>query len=75
MSEAGEKAPESVVIEWSDLSPETLRSVLEDLVTRGEPDEVDLETRCQQLLRAIKAGKTKLLFDPAEETIFVRNAC
>lgn len=72
MSEPGE-GQEPVVIDPSDLSPEALRSVLEDLVTRGEPDEMDIETRCRQLLTAIKSGKTKLMFDPVEETIFVRN--
>lgn len=68
-----EEAQEPVVIDPGDLSPEALRNVLEDIVTRGEPDEVDIDTRCRQLLSAIKSGKTRLFFDPVEETIFVRN--
>ncbi len=72
MSEPDE-GEQPVAIDPNDLSPEALRNVLEDLVTRGEPDEVDIDTRCRQLLSAIKAGKTRLFFDPAEETIFLRN--
>lgn len=64
----------SIAIDWRDLSPEALDNVLQDLVTRGEPDEIDIETRCRQLLTALKAGKTVLYFDQLEEAIFLRNA-
>jgi uncharacterized protein YheU (UPF0270 family) len=66
-------SPEAVAVDWKDLSPTALRNVLEDLVSRGEPDEMALETRCQQLMAAIKQGKTQLYFDPSEEAIFLRN--
>lgn len=72
MSEDRPPEAEPVPISWEDLPPETLRNVLEDLVTRGEPDEVSVEDRCRQLLSAIKQGKTRLLFDPLEETIFLQ---
>jgi uncharacterized protein YheU (UPF0270 family) len=65
--------PQPVVIDWQDLSPEALRNVLEDLVSRGEPDEMAIDARCDQLLQAIKKGKTGLYFDPVDETIFIRN--
>ncbi len=64
----------SIAIDWRDLSSEALDNVLQDLVTRGEPDEIDIETRCRQLLSALKAGKVCLYFDQLEETIFLRNA-
>lgn len=63
----------AIAIDWQDLSPEALDNVLVDLVTRGEPDEMDIKTRCAQLLRALKAGKTRLYFEPSEEAIFLRN--
>lgn len=65
---------EAVPIDWKDLSPEALRNVLEDLVSRGEPDEVSMDARCQQLLSALKEGKTRLYFDTVEETVFLRPA-
>lgn len=65
--------PEGVVkVDWRQLSPEALRGVLVDLVTRGEPDEVCIDRRCDQLLAAIKEGKQTLYFDSAEEQIFLR---
>lgn len=67
---AGPQA-EPVAISWEDLPARTLRNVLEDLVSRGEPDEVSMDTRCQQLLAALKEGKTRLFFDPIEETVFL----
>jgi uncharacterized protein YheU (UPF0270 family) len=68
-----EPSHQTIAVDWKDLSPVALRNVLEDLVSRGEPDEMALELRCQQLLTAIKQGKTRLYFDPIEETIFLRN--
>lgn len=62
----------SILIDWRDLSSEALENILEDLVTRGEPDEMDLETRRRQLLAALKNGQTRLYFDQSEETIFLR---
>ncbi len=65
--------PEGVVkVDWQQLSTEALRGVLVDLVTRGEPDEVSIERRCDQLLAAIKAGKQTLYFDSNEEQIFLQ---
>lgn len=64
----------SIAIDWKDLSSEALDNILVELVTRGEPDEMDIKTRCAQLLSALKAGKTRLYFDQGEEAIFLRNA-
>lgn len=68
------RAPEEqpIPISPSDLSPEALRNVLEDLVSRGEPDEMSIDRRCEQLLSALKQGKAQLLFDPVEETIYLK---
>ncbi len=68
------QSDQSILIDWRDLSEEALENVLQDLVTRGEPDEVDIKTRCHQLLSALKAGKTRLYFDPNEEAVFLRNS-
>lgn len=62
----------SIPIDWRDLSPEALENILEDLVTRGEPDEMAIESRSRQLLAALKSGQTRLYFDQVEETIFLR---
>lgn len=73
MNRQDDPSHQSVAVDYKALSPEALRNVLEDLVSRGEPDEMALELRCQQLLIAIKQGKTRLYFDPIEETIFLRD--
>ncbi len=68
--------PESdpVLIEWEKLSSDALQGVLEELVSRGEPDEMSLATRCDQLREALARKKAELYFDPTEETVFLRNA-
>ena len=73
MTESSEPGVEPVEVDWKDLSPEALRNVLEDLVSRGEPDEMSITARCDQLLRALRQGKTKLYFDVLEEAVFLRN--
>lgn len=61
---------EAVPVDWRELEPDTLRRVLEDLVTRGEPDETALDRRCHQLQRALEEGRAQLFFDPHQETVF-----
>ncbi len=58
-------------IDWKALTSDTLQGVLEDLVTRNEPDETPLETRCRQLELALKKDAVRLYFDLAEETVFL----
>lgn len=73
MSEAPRTPEEQPIpISPGDLSPEALRNVLVDLVSRGEPDEMSIDRRCDQLLQALQRGKAQLLFDPVEETIFLK---
>lgn len=69
-----EQQNEAVLIPWTELSPEALKNILEDLVTRGEPDEISVATRCNQLLAALKQGRTQLYFDPVEETMFLHSS-
>ena len=57
-------------IHWEDLSPEALQGVLEELVTRGEPDEMSTSRRCGQLLKALKDKKLALYFDAQAENVF-----
>lgn len=64
--------PEHVTpIDWQSLSSEALQGVLEEIVTRGEPDEMSMSKRCEQLLKALKSKKLALYFDAQAETVFV----
>jgi uncharacterized protein YheU (UPF0270 family) len=62
-----------VEIPYTDLAPETLRNLLEDLVTRDGTDygavEKTLEQKTAALLRQLESGEAKLMFDLTTETI------
>lgn len=59
-------------IPYTELSAETLRGVIEDFVLREGTDygDVDysLDQKVEQVMRQLKAGKVKILFDAKEET-------
>ncbi|MCG8617866.1 MAG: YheU family protein [Desulfobacterales bacterium] len=63
---------EAVIIPHDQLSREALLGVIEEFVTRDGTDygetEVPLETKIQQVLGQITAGKAVIVFDPASET-------
>lgn len=61
-----------LIIPFQELSPEALRGVVEEFVTRDGTDygefEIALETKIQQILNQLHAGKIVIMFDPKSET-------
>jgi len=57
------------------LPPETLRRIVEDVVTRDGTDyglvEKTTEQKATALLRLLERGEARLVFDPATETLCV----
>jgi uncharacterized protein YheU (UPF0270 family) len=55
-----------------DLSPEALRGLLEEFVTRDGTDygaiERGLEEKIAQVMAQLRAGEARIVFDPASET-------
>jgi len=68
----------SVEVPYTDLSPETLSKVIEDLVTRDGTDYGDVEKTLEQksaaLMRQLESGEAKLVVDLATETIGLMTA-
>lgn len=75
-------SPDEVVdpveVAYSELDPQTLRNVIDDLVTRDGTDygavEKTLEQKAAALMRALERGEAKLMFDPGTETIGLMSA-
>lgn len=63
----------SVEVPYDQLAPDTLRKVIEDLVTRDGTDYGDVEKTLEQkaaaLLKLLERGEAKLVVDLATETI------
>ncbi len=59
-------------IPYDQLSPEALRGVIEEFVTRDGTDygeiEVSLDTKISQMLGQLKSGKAVIVFDQGTET-------
>jgi len=70
--------PKHVAISHDDLDPATLQRVIEDLVTRDGTDygavEKSLEQKAAALMRELKRGDAKLVFDAETETIGLMTA-
>lgn len=68
-----EGAEGSVEVPYEQLAPETLRKVIEDLVTRDGTDYGDVEKTLEQksatLLELLRRGEAKLVVDLATESI------
>lgn len=62
----------AVKIPYDQLSPEALRGVIEEFVTRDGTDygetEIPLETKIAQVLRQVRSGNAVIVFDPESET-------
>ncbi len=58
-----------MIIPWDRIPPETLQRLIEEFVTRDGTDygvvETPLDTRVEQVRRALMAGKAKVAFDAA----------
>lgn len=68
----------AVEVPYAELAPETLRSIVEDLVTRDGTDygaqERTREQKVAALMRELERGEAKLMFDLATETIGLMTA-
>lgn len=61
-----------LIISFEELSPEALRGVIEEFVTRDGTDygerEIPLETKVQLVINQLHAGKAEITFDQKTET-------
>ena len=61
-----------LTIPYQELSPDALRGVIEEFVTREGTDygeaEISLETKIKQVLKQLHAGKAVIVFDQKTET-------
>lgn len=61
-----------IIIPHDQLSPEALKGVIEDFVTRDGTDyggsEVSLETKAMQVMNQFDAGKAVIVFDQKSQT-------
>jgi hypothetical protein len=61
-----------LIIPYKELSPEALQGVVEEFVTRDGTDygesEVGLDTKIQQVMNQLHAGKVVIVFDQKTET-------
>jgi len=61
-----------VIIPCDQLSPDTLRAIIEEFVTRDGTDygetEVPLEQKIRQVYKELISGKALILFDTVEQT-------
>ena len=55
-------------IPHANLSPATLRAVVQEFVTRDGTDHSSVERRVDQVLRQLEAGRVELHFDDQTET-------
>jgi uncharacterized protein len=66
---------EPIVVPYTELSEEALRSVLESFVLRegteyGERD-FSLDQKVAQVLKQLRRGEAQIIFDPGSETVDV----
>lgn len=63
-------------IPWSELSAGALRSLIEEFVSRDGTDygtrEVDHEDKVEQVARALREGRVRIVFDETTETCDIR---
>lgn len=67
-----EDGPRGVELAPDDLSPEALRGLVEEFVTRDGTDygavERGVEEKIAQVLAQLRSGEARLVFDPETET-------
>lgn len=73
-----EPARAALEISLHDLEPQTLRNLVEDLVTRDGTDygavEKTLEQKAAALMRQLELGEARLVFNPETESIGLMTA-
>lgn len=71
MSEGSGK-PEGFEVPWTSLSEAALRGLVEEFVTRDGTDygrsEKSLEDKVTDVMRQLRRGEVKIVFDPESET-------
>ena len=74
----GPETPRGVEVPHDQLSPETLRQVIESFVHREGTDygerEASLDRKVDDVMRQLENGEAVLLFDPEDESITIRGA-
>ena len=69
---SAEDTPRGVELSPDDLSPEALRGLVEEFVTRDGTDygavERGVEEKIARVLAELRSGKARLVFDPETET-------
>jgi uncharacterized protein YheU (UPF0270 family) len=64
---------EPVVVPYTELSEDALRGVVESFVLREGTDygerEFSLDQKVEHVLRQLRRGEARIVFDPATETI------
>ncbi len=75
---SAEDTPRGVELSPDDLSPEALRALVEEFVTRDGTDygavERGVEEKIAQVLAQLRSGEARLVFDPQTETANVAPA-
>ncbi|HEX3603758.1 MAG TPA: YheU family protein [Steroidobacteraceae bacterium] len=73
--EAPEARPEPVEVPYGELSAELLHAVVESFVLREGTDygvrEFSLEDKVAGVIRQLKKGEAKILFDPESESVTI----
>ena len=63
-------------IPWTALKPEILRAMVEEFITREGTDygarEVAFDTKVEQVVRLLREGKAKIVFDSETESVDIR---
>lgn len=72
----GEQQAEPVEIPHQELSPEALRGIAEAFVLREGTDygerECPFDVKVEQVLRQVRSGEARILFDPGSETVDIQ---
>ncbi len=73
MIDPAEEPLAPVIVPYTELQPELLRSVIESFVLREGTDygvvEMSLEHKVARVLRQLEQGKVEISFDPNDETV------
>lgn len=68
----GDADAEGVVVPWEQLSPDALRGIIEEFVSREATEygmqDVEFETKVAQVRAQIERGEVVVLFDPRRGT-------
>jgi uncharacterized protein YheU (UPF0270 family) len=69
------EAPEPVVVPYSELAADLLHAVIESFVLREGTDygekEFSLEEKVARVMRQLKKGDAKIVFDPQSESVTI----